>query len=188
MNVPNLASQPFLNARPVWLVTIAALFFALILAVINLQVYFESTQSLTEQLALNDQFSVRYEELSSTVLLDLKDLDKAQWSGLSKRVESLNVVLKGHEFSWLRMLDDIESVLPYQIKVVSISPTVSEDGAVIAMTAIAKNRGAMLELFQRMIDDPHFSEPLPTKEQWPESSKTVEYVFALKVDYIEGPS
>ncbi len=188
MNVPNLASQPFLNTRPVWLVTTIALIVALVFAMVNLNVYFKSTHSLTEQMILSDELANRYKELSSKVNLELKDLDQAQWSGLSERVEDLNGVLTEHAFSWLLMLDDIESVLPYQVKVVSISPSVSDDGATIAIAAIAKNRGAMLELFQRLIDDPHFADPVPTKEAWPESSKTVEYLFGLRVNYIAEPS
>ena len=51
MITPNLATRPFLNTRPVWLVTAAAGLAALILLALNLRLFFVANRSLDDEAA-----------------------------------------------------------------------------------------------------------------------------------------
>ena len=54
MITPNLATRPFLNTRPVWLVTAAAGLATLILLGLNLRLFLVSNRALDEETARRD--------------------------------------------------------------------------------------------------------------------------------------
>jgi hypothetical protein len=53
--LPNLASRPLLNSRPVWLVTAVASFLALVFVLLNVHLYFYVGEAQEEQHAVRDQ-------------------------------------------------------------------------------------------------------------------------------------
>ena len=183
MMVPNFATRPFLNTRPVWVVAIAAGFTAIVLGLVNVQLFLESNQALATQIELRDRLVGERSALNDGLEAEVRALNSVRWRELSERVETLNVVIEAHAFSWLNLLDDLEATLPYGVRVISISPTVDDGGVYLALDAVARTRGDMLDFLDRLIADPHFDDPLPGKEVWPETSMTVGYLFNLEMSY-----
>jgi len=186
MNVPNLASRPFLNTRPVWLVTVAAGAVALVLAVVNIQLFAASNRSLSAQLEREDKLAAEYLAVESEVRSDIAALDKVKWRTLRRQVEGVNAVLREHSFSWLTLLDDIERVIPYDVRLIRITPTIDQASVVLALDGMARSREAMLTFFDNLISDPAFADPLPQWEANPDESGVVGYTFTVRVVYQVG--
>ncbi|MBD3855858.1 MAG: PilN domain-containing protein [Acidobacteria bacterium] len=85
------------------------------------------------------------------------------------------------------MLDDIERVMPYDVRLTKITPGVGDDGAVLSLALIAHNRDAMLELLDNLVADPQFSDPTPSTESTPEENAAAAYVMNLRVNYHPNP-
>jgi Tfp pilus assembly protein PilN len=185
MIVPNLASRPHLNTRPVWVVTAVAGFLALVFAVVNASVWFKSNRSLQEQIELQAELKAEYESLSVEVREQAESLNRIPWRSLSARVNAVNTIIREHEFSWIDLLDDIERVLPYDVRLTKISPKVDTDTVNLSFTVIGRTREALLELLDNLIADPHFSDPTPSSEMTPEESG-LGYVLAMTVVHHPG--
>lgn len=185
MIVPNLASRPHLNTRPVWVVTAVAGILALVFAVVNVSVWFKSNRSLQEQIELQATLKAEHESLSVEVMEQAESLNRVPWRSLSARVNAVNTIIREHEFSWIGLLDDIERVLPYDVRLTRISPKVETDTVNLSFTAIGRTREALLELLDNLIADPSFSDPTPSSEITPEESG-LGYVLAMTVVHHPG--
>ena len=184
MVLPSLASRPFLNTRPVWIVIASAAVLTVALIAANATLYFSSSEHLGAELARKSQAVDRDGELTAALDRDGTALKQVRWSALGKRVEALNEILRAHAFSWLDMLSDLGSVLPYGVRLVRISPRVTSAGVELSVSGVARTRLAMLEFLQNLLDDPHFDRPLPRSETPPEGSKSTDYEFQLTVQYL----
>lgn len=188
MIAPNLASKPRLNTRPVWVLAAAATLIALVFAAVNTSVWLKSSRSLEEQILLHHELEAENERLSLEVGEQAESLNKVPWRSLSARVNAVNTVIREHEFSWIDLLDDIERVLPYDVRLTKISPRVDVDRVNLKFTAIGRTRESLLDLLDAFIEDPNFSEPTPASEVTPEESG-IGYVLNLTVMHHpeEGP-
>jgi len=180
---PNLATRPFLNTRPVWLVAAAAGLLALILIGFNLRLYLVANRHLDDETTKRDGLELRYSALASEVKADVDVLERVPWRSLEGRVDATNLILREHSFSWIEMLDDIERVMPYDLRLTRISPTVGSDEVTLSLVAVARNRDAMLEFLDNMIGDPRFENPTPSNEKTPEETGLATYLLTMRVTY-----
>lgn len=111
-------------------------------------------------------------------------LDRVPWRTLEARVNATNLVLQEHAFSWLQMLDDIEHVMPYDVRLTRIMPSVSPEGVMLAFEVVARNRDAMLNFIDNLVEDPRFDDPVLASEKTPEDSNTGTYVLNMRVQYL----
>jgi len=183
MILPNLASRPFLNTRPVWLVTLVAAVIAISFAAVDIRMMMASRRDLAEQYSRREQLHSRYRDLEVEVTEHLAALDHVPWRSLSQRVERVNLIMRERTFSWEQLLDDVERVMPYEVRLTRISPKVEEDSFQLSMIAVARSREVMLEFFDNMVADPAFSEPIPLRETGPEGRTSIGYVVTLRVTY-----
>ena len=183
MIAPNLAARPFLNTRPVWLVTAAAAALAVIFLVLNVTFYFSSNRTLAPQIERVRELRSERDELAAEARAVLSDLEKVPWRSLSGRVQATNLVLREWNFSWLRLLDDIERVMPRDVRIIRIAPVVTADGFTLNLMAVARTREDILELLENLIADPSFAEPIPIREGMPEESRTAGYELTMRVTY-----
>lgn len=184
MITPSLASRPFLNTRPVWVMTIAAGVIALILIALNLRFFLATNRAVEDEIATRDALEERYGELNSEARQEIAMLDRVPWRTLEARVNATNLVLQEHAFSWLQMLDDIEHVMPYDVRLTRIMPSVSPEGVMLAFEVVARNRDAMLNFIDNLVEDPRFDDPVLASEKTPEDSNTGTYVLNMRVQYL----
>jgi len=186
MTLPNLASRPFLNTRPVWWVTGAATFFSVVLLIVNVSLYFSGSRHLVEKLQRRARLVEQETKLSREVDRDVKALAGVRWRALGSRVDRVNGILGGYAFSWLGLMNDLGRVLPRQVRLYKVSPHVTPDGVVLAVSGTAQTREAMLDLLENLIQSPQFFNPLPRSEKTPDASKSAGYEFRLRVGYRPG--
>ena len=182
MRMPNLAGRPFLNTRPVWAFTVTALVLGVILLAVNAALYVSSNSRLREQLRRRDALRSQLSELRGQVEKDVAAMHKVPWKRLQRETAGLNSILEAYGFSWQGLLRDVGAVLPRQVRLQRISPTVTKEGLSLGLKGTAQSRDAILQFLQNMIDDPHFERPLPRSETTPEEAG-VGYEFVIKVFY-----
>ena len=186
MITPNLATRPFLNPRPVWIVTAIAGVAAAILLAADLRLFLVADRALDDDMARRDALLARHELLETQVRKDVAALERLPWRSLTHRVEATNLILREHSFSWLEMLDDIERIMPYDVRLTRISPGVGTDEVTLSLALVAHNREAMLQLLDNLIADPRFSDPTPSMEASPEET-SADYAMNLRVNYHPVP-
>ena len=76
MIAPDLAARPFLNTRPVWLVTGVAVALAVVFLVLNVSFYFSSNRTLAPQLERARELRSQREALAAETQIEIEDLDK----------------------------------------------------------------------------------------------------------------
>jgi len=182
MRLPSLSTRPFLNTRPVWIFTGAAVLFGLILMAVNIGLYMSSNTRLEQELERKKELQAQVRDIQAELQRDIDAIAKVPWKRLRTKVEGLNGILRAYGFSWQRLLRDVGGVLPRQVRLERINPAVTKEGLSLSLKGKAQTRDAMLELLQNMIDDPRFERPLPRSETTPEESG-VGYEFALQVLY-----
>ena len=184
MIVANLASKPRFNTRPVWILTGAAVLIGLVLAAVNIRLFLSSNQTLEEQIVRRDMLQLRRDALGEEFSGHSAVLERVPWRSLGARVELVNEVLAEHRFSWSDLLDHLAEVLPWQVRVVSVTPSLGDEGVSLDLEAVSKDREGFLDLLDRMVADPYFDDPLPSRETWPEGGKSSEYLFRMRVVYL----
>ena len=183
---PNLASRPFVNDRPVWLVTaVAAAVVAVTLGLLGIS-YLQGNRTLAERIADRDELQLRHDAIVDEVRTEVRNLERVPWRSLAARISSTNVILRERAFSWLEMLDDIEEVLPYDVRIIKITPKVEGERVLIGLDAVCRTREALLELLDNMIQDPRFAEPTPRSEVLPEASDSATFELTFTVTYLPG--
>ncbi len=187
MRRPNLARAPFLNTRPVWvlggaLVVIAALLTAM--SVSEFLVKREEEEGLSARLAVLQQ---RREVVAREVEELNRKLATVPWKQLSVDTAALRQIGDKRGWAWTTMLADVERVLPWDVRLVSISPSVDDKGRVrLALVGVAADRIAWLKLVTRLFADASFAEPVPASEEAPGAGNPQGYRFQLAVRYLPG--
>lgn len=181
--LPNLARRPFLNVRPVWVATVCALVVALVMAAVNVRFYLVTNRELAERIERRDELAARDAVLRAEVRQQVRALEQVPWGSLANRIRAANDVLREGAFSWLDLLDDLEQVMPYDVRVTRVAPRVEDEAVTLQIEAVCKTRDDLLEFLQRLIDDPRFSQPTPSGEQLPGERGELYYGLRLTVLY-----
>ena len=74
MIAPNLAARPFLNTRPVWLVTGVAVVLAVLFLVLNISFYFSSNRTLAPQIERARELRSQRDALAADARAVIDDL------------------------------------------------------------------------------------------------------------------
>ncbi|MFQ5776620.1 MAG: hypothetical protein ACE5IP_01285 [Terriglobia bacterium] len=131
MRIPiNLASRPFVNYRP-FVVTAGLL--ALVAAGFTLFVGVEGVrtwQKRTTTQARVRELETQHQELVSQQGQLEAELQDPATVELLEHVRFLNRVIRQKGFSWTALFFDLQQRLPRQVRVLSLSPSLRDDGLV----------------------------------------------------------
>jgi hypothetical protein len=187
MRRPNLSAHPFLDVRPVWVAGGALAVVALVLSTVSLGELVRERRTERAAAARLGQLQAKRTELAAKVEADNRKLAAVNWKKLQLETESLQDVVARRKLVWSQLLADLERVVPWDIRLVSIAPTVAKEGNVrVAIAGIATGREAWLKLVAVLFTDRSFSDPLPSSEEAPSASNSQGYKFQLTVNYWPG--
>ena len=159
LRVPiNLASDPFRRDRPL-LVGSAALAVVLSLLLIYqvVAIVSERHQAADIRIAIGRQNA----QLSAIAAQQAKlnaTLRRPENAEVLERSLFLNTLIQRKAISWTRIFDDLEKVMPYNVRLVSVRlPEVDSNNQVLLdMVVGAKDVPPILELFKRLEGAPQF--------------------------------
>src|SRR5215469_3454972 len=166
----NLASQPYEDARQFWrrwgTAAGALVLLTLILLALDVTSWVEARRDhaainqTLEQIARHDQVRADAERILSMP------------ENRTTRDESrfLNQLIERKSFSWTRVLESLEKVMPPRVHLVSISPALDEDNQlVLKMIVAGDSRDRAVELERRMEDSRRFAQTYIVREAHMES-------------------
>jgi type IV pilus assembly protein PilN len=184
MRIPiNLASQPFRRDRPVLVgsAAVGVLLLVLLVFLISLK------RSESSQVADTKKQIARLESQIRTVTAD-----QARQDAILRRPENaqvleqsvfLNALLYRKGISWTRIFSDLEKVVPYNVRIISIRPSViGHNQVALDMTVGAENPAPVFELLKNLEGSPQFGGVKVTSSLPPTQTEKL-YRVRLNVNY-----
>jgi hypothetical protein len=183
----NLASRPYRDYRPVYAVVVLLSLATAFLMLNNIETYYRyihetrSTRAKIAQVEEQARVEKQKEEQARQRLqgLDLKRLDQ--------QTKFINAKLAERAFSWSRLLDELESILADDVRLMAVAPTFNPDlGIILSLQFQAKSADGMITTINRMNLDPQFQDAFPSSETRDEGGI---YTFQITAKYLpEEPS
>ena len=182
---PNLASRPYRDYRPVWAAATLLAVLTVALFAYNVQTawrYFATTQETRAEIADLERQIGNERKRAETAREALARFDTVT---LRARSAFVNQRIAERTFSWSMMLDDLERVIPNDVRLTRLAPNPTADGTYsISMECLTKTDEGMVRLIQAFFASPKFDRPNPTSE-----SVTREglFRFSMTVQYQPAP-
>jgi len=186
MNVPvNLASQPFRRDRPMLIgsALAGALLFALLCLLVTLNLLDR------RRLASTRSEIARLESRLQTIAAEHAKLDavlrKPEKAEVLDRSIFLNSLIYRKSISWTRLIADLEEILPHNVRVISIHPSVNaQNEVVLEMNVGAEQTEPLLQLLIKLENSGSFGEVSVSSILPPSQSEPL-YRYRVNVNYAQ---
>jgi type IV pilus assembly protein PilN len=167
----NLASQPYEDARQFWTrwgtALAAAAIVTLALLAITVSGWFAARRDHAKIADLRAQIAQRDGKRQQAQ----EFLNRPENRSTRDQSQVLNELIERKSFSWTRVLEDLEKVMPSRVHLVSIHPELDEANQLKLKMAVAgDSRDRALELERRMEDSRRFSQTYIESEHFVASS------------------
>ncbi|MBZ5725369.1 MAG: PilN domain-containing protein [Acidobacteriia bacterium] len=186
MKIPiNLSSQPFRRDRAIMAASVAV---SLLLA---------GTLSVLILLALSDRAqlaAVRSDVDRLSQLVAQAGREQAQLDAVLKKPENaqvlersvfLNALLLRKGISWSRIFSDLEKTVPYNVRVITIHPSINgRDQVTLSMVVAAESWTPVVEMLKKLEQSPLFEHPTAKTGQQPTQGEPF-YRFNVSVNYAQ---
>jgi Tfp pilus assembly protein PilN len=184
----NLASQPYEDARQFWLRWGSALAIA---AVITLGLVIVAAlgwkDASKDRLIMANQHR-EIDELDRKRAQAEKTLNLPENRATRDASQLLNELIERKAFSWTRVFEDMEKVMPPRVHLVSISPELDPDNQLSLKMVVAGNsRDRAIELTHRMEDSHRFAQTNVLSETTIQATNGDTESFDITAIYIPEP-
>lgn len=176
----NLASVPIKNYT---LYLIGSLFLALIIVLFTAWNLLSVTRSYTQTAELNRNIQNQQKQLREMETKQKKIQDqiaRIKTPQFIAETNFMNNAIKRRTFSWTELFDHFEEVLPPSVRMISISPTVTEGIIAINLEMAGQSLEDMLELVRLLERDPAFSQVVLKGEN---SATGEQILFSISLNY-----
>ncbi len=184
----NLASQPYEDARQFWMrwgtAVGAVALLTLVLIALDVTGWVNARRdraAIAEKKAMiadRDRLRVDAERI----------LNLPQNRTTRDESQFLNELIERKAFSWTRVLESLEKVMPPRVHLESISPQLDDDNQLgLKMTVAGDSRDRALELARRMEDSRRFAQTQVTAENFSQSNTGDSERFEIVATYIPEP-
>lgn len=184
----NLASQPYEDARQFWMrwgagVGAVALLTLILLTLdttgwINARRDRAAIAEKRAMIADRDRLRADAEEF----------LNRPQNRSTRDESQFLNGLIERKSFSWTRVLENLERVMPPRVHLVAISPKLDEDNQLaLNMTVAGDSRERAIELTRHMEESKRFSQTQILQEHYTQSAGGDNEQFEIAAIYLPEP-
>ena len=181
----NLASEPYEDARQFWMRWGTALGAVAILTLALLAITVSGWFAARRDHA-------RIAELKASIAQ--RDLKRQQAEQFLNRPENrstrdqaqfLNELIERKSFSWTRVLEDLEKVMPARVHLVAIQPELDEDNQLrLKLSVAGDSRDRGLELARRMEDSRRFAQTHIVNESFRPAPTGDPFQFNIVATYV----
>ena len=186
MKIPiNLASQPFRRDRAMLVasITVSALLVATLGGLISL-VMLDRAQSADVRHDL-DQLQRQVRGVASQQASLDTVLRRPENTVVLERSVMINSLLYRKGISWTQILSDLEKILPYNVKLMTIRPFVNKDNRItLDMQVGSETQGAVIEFLKALESSPLFASPSVPSSQAPTQAEPL-FRSRVQVDYAQ---
>jgi len=181
----NLASEPFERTRPMLVASAVAAFFLVILlgVLVALSVNergqaAELRQTIAKLEANRRTLNAEQTRLEAT----LRQPENAE---VLARSLFLNNLLYAKGISWTRLFDDLEKVMPFNVRLISIRPQAGGPGEIqLDMVVGAESAEPVIQLLTRLEGSPMFGATL-IHNRWPPTQSEPLLRYRVSVSYVQ---
>ncbi len=181
----NLASRPYRDYRPVYATVVVMSLITAFLMLNNVETYYRytrDTQSTRNKIATIEAQTQQEREREAAVQQRIKRLDLAR---LAAQTKFVNAKLAERAFSWSMLLDELESVLGDDVRLISVTPRFDQRGKILlALDFQSKTADGMIKTINRMNADPQFRNPFPSMQT---ARPEGDFSFLLTAEYVPPP-
>jgi type IV pilus assembly protein PilN len=170
----NLATRPYEDAREFWArwgLGVGALgLLTLVLLALAMRGWVNAGRDRHNIRQLQQQIAQRDDERAKARAY----LDLAVNRSTRDQSQFLNGLIQRKAFSWTRVFEDLERVMPTSLHVVSLKPELNDQNQLLLEMKVAgDSRAAALELVHRMEGSPHFQGTQMVQEGQPDNATGV---------------
>jgi len=181
----NLASRPFINPRPLNLLVLVIAVGLGVGTFLNIHSLFRAVLAYrvlaAEQVA--EEAAMRQAKREEAKLR--KQTGTAEARRIRTMATEVASVIQRRQLSWSRLLDQLAIVLPADVRIMSINPTVQENQMWLVMECVARTEADMYEFFKKL-NEPPFFDAVPVGKE-PAGSQGVRFGIRCFYDPA-GPS
>jgi Tfp pilus assembly protein PilN len=181
----NLASEPFRRDRPVWVASIAVgVLLVALLGTLCWIVYRQREQSADARLAIaaldNELAAVAREQAQVA-----QALAKPENAEALNETVFLNALIQRKAVSWTQLFADLETVLPHNVRVISVRPQISGDNQIqLDLFVGSQTTEPVIQMLMRLEASPLFGRTAIAN--WLPPSQTEPYYrYRLTVNYAQ---
>jgi type IV pilus assembly protein PilN len=180
----NLASQPYEDSRRFWTywgtgLALHALATALVVS-LSVTGFIDGSRdrqqirNLKNELARFDQERSRAEAT----------LNRRENRDVRDRSRFLNELFARKAFSWTRVFEDLERVMPAHLRVLSIHPEMAENNLELKLVVGGETRDQALDLVRKMENSKHFRQTHIESERFQVDATTDRVQFNINALYV----
>ncbi len=181
----NLAARPYRDYRPVYAAVVVLSLLTAFLMLNNVETYYRyvrETKTTRAKIVELEQQVSKERENEQRARQRLQGLDLKR---LDQQTKFINAKLAERAFSWSQLLDELESILADDVRLLTVTPTFDKNGRIdLSLNFHSKSGDGMITTINRMNADPQFNDAFPSSETQIEGGR---YAFALKVRYLPQP-
>jgi hypothetical protein len=177
----NFATAPFRNNTPYYLGYGLGTLALIAFTTYNSWAFFAYSES--RALLESDQAAkkVKLEQLYQDTARLQEQIKKENLEAVNSRAAFTNGLLDRRRFSWTDLLNSLEEIQPYQVRLLSLLPRIQDKGILIDARAVAKDLQAFWNFQQNLQNHPKFRRVYPGGYQRIED--TDEYIFNIQFNY-----
>jgi Tfp pilus assembly protein PilN len=185
MKIPiNLASQPFRRDRAMLAASIAVTVLLTITLGVLISLALADRSQMADTRGEIDRLNARLASLAKEQAQLDAVLRKPENAEVLERSVFLNELLVRKSISWTRIFADLEKVLPHDVRVIQIHPTVDARNRItLDMQVGSESPEPVIQMMRRMAEAP-FSNPQPKQQQAPSQAEPL-WKYRLSVDYAQ---
>lgn len=181
----NLASQPYEDARQFWMRwgTALAVVSVLTIALLTITVsgWFAAQHDHARIAQLKAGIAQRDQKRQEAEAF----LNQTENRSTRDQSQFLNELIERKSFSWTRVLEDLEKVMPARVHLVSIRPELDDDNQLsLKMLVAGDSRDRALELARRMEDSRRFNGTHIVTESFRPSPTGDPFQFDIVATYV----
>lgn len=184
----NLATHPYEDAGRFYARWVPLL---LLLAALAIGLSWTALSQYVEYRRQNrelDELRGKITELEKVKATATEILDRPDNSGTRDQAAFLNYLIRQKAFSWTQVMADLEKIMPAQVKVSSIKPTLTPDGRLeFSLVVNTRKRDNGIELVRRMEGSRRFAAPQIRAERAQTDDKTNQTEYSLEIGALYQP-
>jgi hypothetical protein len=180
----NLASQPFRRDRAMLAASVAVTVLLTLTLGVLISLALSDRAQMADTRANIDRLNARLRVLNNQQSQLDAVLRKPENAEVLERSLFLNDLLVRKGISWTRIFADLEKVVPYNVRVIQIHPTVdAQNHIMLDMQVGAESPEPVIQMLQKMSEAP-FARPSPKIQQSPSQAEPL-WRYRVSVEYAQ---
>lgn len=183
----NFARRPFRDYRAVDATITVAAVLGLLMFALNLRDFFAFRQGAASRRSEIQQLERMADDTEQRAASSRTIVASMRLRDLQVESLTLNALVKERRFDWMRLLSDLEHVVPEDVYVTRLSPNVLPDGSVtLHLSFVGRGPESIVHTLRALGKSTAFSNPVPQSETDPEKGAPEGFQFHIQVGYKPG--